>query len=174
MKNKGTHFLITGGTIDSYYEPTKDTVVCSKESIIPKFIETLQLSRGGGLKFTQVCMKDSRDIQDKDLRKIKQVIEKSPYKKIIITHGTYTMPDTARFLIANLKKNNKTIVLTGAMIPILGFSPSDGPFNLGYALGKLEELSPGVYVAMNGRIFEPQEVRKNLYKGKFASIFGEG
>lgn len=165
------HFVITGGTIDSYYEATKDTAVPSKESIIPKFMGIMQME--GKPKFTTVCMKDSRDITDSDLRKIKSTIEKSPYQKIIVTHGTYTMPDTARFLAANLKNNKKTIILTGSMIPIVGFAPSDGPFNLGYAIAKAEVLPAGVYVAMNGRIFDPAEVRKNLYKGAFASIFGE-
>lgn len=128
---KGIHFVITGGTIDSYYEGTKDTAVTSKESVIPRFVGILHLT--DKTKFTVVCMKDSRDLQDSDLRKIKLTIEKSPYDKIIVTHGTYTMPDTARYLQANLKKNKRTIILTGSMIPIVGFAPSDGPFNLGYA-----------------------------------------
>ena len=83
------------------------------------------------------------------------------------------MPDTARFLKVNLKQSKKTIILTGSMIPIKGFSPSDGTFNLGYTLGKLPDLKPGIYVAMNGRIFKPEEVVKNIYSGKFTSIFGE-
>lgn len=170
-KDQGTHFIITGGTIDSYYEPTKDTAVPNKESVIPNYMKSLQLSSKD--KFTVVCMKDSRSINDKDLRKIKTTIEKSTYKHIMITHGTYTMPDTARFLNANLKKINKTIILTGSMIPLVGFSPSDGPFNLGYALGRIGQLPKGVYIGMNGRIFSPEEVLKNLYKGRFDSIFAE-
>jgi L-asparaginase len=172
MKNsKGVHFIITGGTIDSYYDQTKDTVVPSKDSIIPQFITSLQLSTK--IKFSQVCMKDSRAIQEKDRRKILQTIQKSPYETIIITHGTYTMPDTGRFLKVNLKANKKVIILTGAMIPMPGFTLSDGPFNLGFALAKADELSAGVYVAMNGKVFAPEEVVKNTSSGKFSSIFGE-
>lgn len=171
FKPAGIHFVITGGTIDSYYEATKDTVVPSKYSIIPEFIKSLQVANP--LKFTQVCMKDSRSLQPKDLKNILATIKKSPYEKIVVTHGTYTMPDTARFLKVNLKQSKKIIILTGSMIPIKGFSPSDGTFNLGYAVGRMESLKPGIYVAMNGRIFQPEEVVKNIYAGKFASIFGE-
>ena len=172
-KSQNIHFIITGGTIDSYYEATQDSVVPNKESNIPKFIKALKLAHK--VKFTQVCMKDSRNLTDSDLRKIKRTIEKSPYTNFIVTHGTYTMPDTARYLKANLKKNKKTIILTGAMIPMVGFTPSDGPFNLGYAIAKTSDLPAGggVYVAMNGRIFAPEEVIKKLYSGKFGSIFGE-
>ncbi|MBI5733640.1 MAG: hypothetical protein HY973_01710 [Candidatus Kerfeldbacteria bacterium] len=59
------------------------------------------------------------------------------------------------------------------MIPLVGFSPSDAPFNLGYAVAKVLELPPGVYVCMNGKVFEPEEVMKVLYKGKFISMLGE-
>jgi L-asparaginase len=170
-KSAGIHFILTGGTIDSYYEATKDTVIPSVKSIVPEIIKSLQLTEP--LKFTQVCMKDSRNLQPKDREKILATIKKSPYEKILITHGTYTMPDTARFLKVNLKQSKKIIILTGSMIPIKGFSPSDGTFNLGYALGRFPDLKPGIYVAMNGRIFKPEEVIKNIYSGKFASIFGE-
>lgn len=77
-------------------------------------------------------MKDSRQLGENDRKEILKAIEESPSNKIIITHGTYTMPDTARYLKANLKRNDQTIILTGSMIPIKGFSPSDGTFNLGY------------------------------------------
>ncbi len=171
MKIKGLHFIITGGTIDSVYDGAKDTVVTSKKSIVPSFIGSVNL--GYKTKFTQAAMKDSRNLQEKDLKKVLSLIKQSPYDKIIVTHGTYTMPDTARFLKAQLKKLKKTVVVTGSMIPILGFTPSDGTFNLGYAIGRIESLPHGIYVAMNGRIFSPEEVLKNLYSGTFTSIFGE-
>lgn len=82
--------------------------------------------------FIQVCMKDSRSLTQEDQKNILNVIENATQKKIIITHGTYTMPDTARFLKANLKRNDQTIILTSSMLPIKGFCPSDGPFNLGF------------------------------------------
>jgi len=170
MKNKSTiHFIITGGTIDSYYEPTKDTAVPNAKSIIPEFIKSLKLYPK--VQFTIVCMKDSRQLTQADQKKVLQVIEKSKSKKIIVTHGTYTMPDTARFLKANLKRKDQTIILTGSMIPISGFAPSDGPFSLGYAVAQLEHLPVGVYVCMNGRVFQPEEVTKIIHEGRFTSLF---
>lgn len=116
-------------------------------------------------------MKDSRGINETDRREILKTIEEDPHQKIIITHGTYTMPDTARYIKANLKRDGQTIILTASMIPIKGFTPSDGPFNLGFALAQLELLPPGVYVAINGKVFQPEEVIKLISEGRFASIF---
>ncbi len=169
MEKDGIHFIITGGTIDSYYDGTKDTVVPNKSSIIPEFLKSLKLQEK--LRFTKICMKDSRDLTKKDLKKILEAIKRSPYKRIIITHGTYTMSDTGRFLKANLGKTAKVVILTGSMIPLKGFSPSDAGFSIGYAIAKSECLKPGVYIAMNGRIFNPEEVMKITKEGKFTSIF---
>jgi L-asparaginase len=166
-----THFIITGGTIDSYYEGTKDTVVTNKKTVIPRFIKSLKLYTK--TIFSEICMKDSRSLTKEDLKKILQAIENSDCTKIIITHGTYTMPDTARYLQANLKREDQTIIITGSMIPLVGFSPSDAPFNLGYALSEVAHLKPGVTLCMNARIFSPDEVLKTLYEGRFSSIFGE-
>lgn len=143
----------------------------SEHSAIPKFIKSLNLDRN--FVFTEVCMKDSRGLTEADRKKILQSVEKSIAQKIVITHGTYTMPDTARYLQANLKRSDQIIILTGAMIPLIGFSPSDAPFSLGYALASLDSAKPGVYVAMNGHLFDADEVVKNIKEGKFISIFGE-
>lgn len=118
-------------------------------------------------------MKDSRQLTKDDRKEILKRIEETPYKKIIITHGTYTMPDTARLLKANLKRNDQTIVLTGSMIPIKGFSPSDGTFNLGYSLAQAQKLEPGIYVCMNGKTFSPEEVMKTISEGRFSSIYNQ-
>jgi L-asparaginase len=162
---------MTGGTIDSYYDGIKDTAVPNKESIIPRFIQSLKLYNK--TKFSEVCMKDSRNITKADLKKVLNVIESSPYKNIIITHGTYTMPDSSRYIQANLKKTNKTIILTAAMLPMTEFTMSDGGFNLGYAVANVQKLSPGVYVCMNGKVFSSEEVIKIISQGKFSSIIGE-
>jgi len=165
------HFVITGGTIDSFYDGSKDTAVPNKESVIPSFIESLKLYHGA--EFTTVCMKDSRDLKREDLENVLKIIEESPHNKILVTHGTYTMPDTARFLKVNLKRDDQTIVFTASAIPITGFSPSDGPFNLGYAISKLEDLEHGIYVAINGKVFSPEEVMKVMSEARFASIFNK-
>lgn len=114
-------------------------------------------------------MKDSRDIGLQDRKKMLQAIEKSQCKKILLTHGTYTMPDTARFLHQHLRRRDQTIILTGSMIPLMGFSPSDAGFSLGFALAKIQQLPPGIYVSMNGRAFTSDEVKKNVRKGRFES-----
>ena len=172
MQNTPTiHFMITGGTIDSYYEGTKDTAVPNTQSIIPRYIKSLKLYNQ--IEFTDICMKDSRQINTDDLAKLLHEIETSKYTHIIITHGTYTMPDTARFLAANLKRKDQTIVLTGAMLPMTEFTMSDGPFNLGFALAKAQEISAGIYVCMNGNTFSADEVTKLISEGRFVSLFGE-
>lgn len=165
------HFIITGGTIDSYYEGTKDTVVPLAHSIIPSFIQSLKLYTPST--FTELCMKDSRELTAEDFKTILNAIEQSSCTQIIITHGTYTMPDTARYIKANISRKDQTIVLTGSMIPIVGFAPSDGPFHVGYAVAQVQSLEPGVYLCMNGKTFLPEEVMKVNVEGKFRSIFGE-
>ena len=118
-------------------------------------------------------MKDSRELTQADQKKVLNTIERSKNKNIIITHGTYTMSDTARYLKAHLKRKDQIIILTGAMIPMFSFTNSDGPFNLGYSIASFENLEKGIYICMNGSIFKPEEVLKTLYKGRFSSIFGE-
>jgi L-asparaginase len=171
MTKSKIHFILTGGTIDSYYEGTKDTAVPNEKSVIPQFIKSLKLYEE--FEFSEVCMKDSRDLSKSDVKKILEIIENSPHKRIIIAHGTYTMPDTARYLEANIKNKDKVIILTGSMIPLVGFSPSDAPFSLGYSIAKSQELSNGIYVCMNGKVFSPAEIVKTLSEGRFSSIFNK-
>ncbi|MEK7672781.1 MAG: asparaginase domain-containing protein [Patescibacteria group bacterium] len=168
-KNYTIHFILTGGTIDSHYDGSKDTAVPNETSVIPSFVNSLKLYHE--TEFTTVCMKDSRAMTSEDLENVLKTVEESPHTKIIITHGTYTMPDSARFLKGNLKRDDQTIVFTASAIPISGFSPSDGPFSLGYAIAQLEYLPVGVYVAVNGRVFTPDEVMKVISEARFASIF---
>jgi L-asparaginase len=99
-----------------------------------------------------VCDKDSRDINSEDLEKLARTIEMSPHKNILITHGTFTMKDTAKFLSEYLSKNktDKKIILTGSMIPIIGFSVSDAAFNLGYSIASFDNIKNGIYICING------------------------
>ena len=170
-KKEKIEIIITGGTIDSYFDSTKDSVVPLEKSVVPNFIKSLKMD--DTFNFAEVCMKDSRSLTSEDLNNILESINKSDSDYIIITHGTYTMPDTARFLNANLKTKNKVIILTGSMIPLTGFSPSDAPFNLGYALASVKTLKSGIYVCMNGQIFLPEEVVKRISEGKFVSVFNK-
>jgi L-asparaginase len=163
------HFIMTGGTIDSYYDGSQDTAVTNQHSVIPKFINILKLYEK--CKFTEVCMKDSRALNDADRKKIFTAVSSSKFKRIIITHGTYTLPDTARYLQAKLKNNNKVIIFVCSMIPLEGFTPTDAGFNIGYAVAKSQTLPKGIYVCMNGKIFTPDEVVKILSEGRFSSIY---
>lgn len=165
MQLVAIQIILTGGTIDSYYDGRKDTAVPNKKSVIPDYLKSLKLYVP--LQFRQVCMKDSRSLTEKDRLRIAKVIESSSSKKIIITHGTYTMPETARFLASKLKRHDQTIILTGSMIPLVGFTPSDGAFSLGYAIAKVQELPAGIHVCMNGKVFAPDAVKKNVKKGRF-------
>ena len=173
MQKDSIDFIITGGTIDSYYDAMKDTAVPNKNSSIPNYIDGLNLEQK--ITFNEVCMKDSRDLDSSDLKNILKAVKDSESKKIIITHGTYTMSDTARFLEANLEKDNeKTIIFTGSFIPVDGFTFSDGPFQLGYAMARIENLKPGIYIAMNAKVLLASEAMKISKEGKFSSIFGGG
>ncbi len=165
------HVIITGGTIDSYYDGTKDTAVPNKESVLPQFLRSLKLYED--FEFTEVCMKDSRSLGKSDVAEICRVADASPHRRVIITHGTYTMPDTARYLEAKMKDRKKVVILTGSMIPLVGFSPSDAPFSLGFAIAKSQDLPDGIYVCMNGKVFSPNETVKDVSEGRFTSIFNK-
>ncbi len=164
------HCIFTGGTIDSYYEGSKDTAVPLKHSTIPRYLKNLQLYQK--LKYTELCMKDSRAITTADRKKIVRLIKTTSANCILITHGTYTMSDTARFIEKHLPADyHKTIILTGSMIPLDGFTFSDGGFNLDYAIGNFQFSAPGVYVAMNGKLFPAKVATKIVSKGRFAELF---
>lgn len=111
-----------------------------------------------------ICEKDSRDITPDDLNKLAKAIENKPHENILITHGTFTMKNTARFLDEYLFTKNKAkrkIILTGSMIPIVGFAMTDAAYNLGFSMGSFVGIKDGVYICMNGGIFHYSEVEKN-------------
>ena len=158
-----------GGTIDSYDSDIVYPLIPNEKSIIPTYIKSLKLANK--TKFTITCLKDSREVSKADLKKTLGSIKNSTAKQIIVTTGTFAMPDIARFIDLNLTNNNKTIIITGSMIPMYGFPMSDAPFNLGYSVSRVQELSSGVYVCMNGKVFSSSEVMKIVADGKFDSIF---
>ena len=161
--------MLTGGTMDSTWSGKTDTAIISEHSVIPNYFRTLIIYPE--VEFSEICMKDSRNISGRDIDLLLETIEKSKALMVVVTHGTYTMPDTAKFIEANLKRADQTIIFTGSMIPLDGFYPTDAPFNLGYALANAQHLSPGVYLCMNGDTFTPNEVAKNLHEGIFYSVF---
>ena len=153
--------FITGGTFDKEYNEINGELFF-KDTHLP---EMLKLGRCRlPVDIRTLMMIDSLHMTDNDRSLIVSNCQRSDAKKIIITHGTDTMVDTAKVLAA--KKIDKTIVLTGAMIPYK-FGSSDGLFNLGSALAFVQTLPHGVYVAMNGRCFNWDNVWKNRETGVF-------
>ena len=153
--------LITGGTFDKEYDEL-DGRLFFKDTHIH---EMLRLGRCRlELTARTVMMVDSLEMTDTDRQMILANCQQSPENQIVITHGTDTMVETAKLLASGAP--GKTIVLTGAMVPY-AFGSSDGLFNLGSALSFVQVLPPGVYIAMNGRCFPADRVRKNKALGIF-------
>lgn len=160
--------IITWWTIDSIYSPAQDTVVPNKESIIPDYLTSIKPYFD--FRIENLCMKDSRNITNEDRRDMVKIIEECEEDCILITHWTYTMPDTARYLEEHLGTTDKKILLTWSMIPIVWFSPSDWWFNLWFAIGSFQSIEHWVYVSMNARNYAPQEVLKTLNEWRFSSL----
>ena len=160
--------LVTGGTFDKQYNELAGTLAF-KETHVP---EMLRLGRSRvEVDVRQLMMIDSLEMTEADRRAIATACLASMESRIVITHGTDTMVETARTLAAAMDGAGKakTIVLTGAMVPY-AFGSSDGLFNLGSALSFAQALPPGVYIAMNGRAFEWDDVRKNRETGFFETL----
>ncbi len=158
--------LITGGTFDKQYDEIHAKLVF-KDSHVG---EMLRLGRcRADVQLRTIMMVDSLEMNDADRQAIVQNCRQCEETRIVITHGTDTMVETAAALAQAEGIEGKTIVLTGAMIPY-AFGSSDGMFNLGSALSFVQALPPGVYVAMNGRHFRWNEVRKNRQTGVFEAI----
>jgi len=148
------HVIATGGTIDKiYFDASSEYEVGD-----PRVAEIL---RDANVRFDftveSVLRKDSLEITESDRELIRTRVVASSADRILITHGTDTMVQTA---LALFGIDGKTIVITGAMQPAR-FRESDAVFNVGVAIGALQTLASGVYIAMNGRIFDPKSARKN-------------
>jgi len=147
-------FFAVGGTIDKVYFDALSKYEIGESNI-------LDILKDARVNFehdiSSLLKKDSLDMTKQDRSIILKAIEENPYEKIIITHGTDTMIETAKVLHC---VKNKTIVLTGAMEPAK-FKSSDAIFNLGSAVAAVQTLPYGVYLVISGRIFTPDKVRKN-------------
>jgi L-asparaginase len=157
--------LVTGGTFDKEYDELTGTLFFRDTHVE----EMLRLGRAR-LDFTidTAMMIDSLEMDDAGRAEIVARCRNADERGIVITHGTDTMVETAGALAA-AALNHKTVVLTGAMVPY-AFGSSDGLFNLGSALSFVQVLPPGVYIAMNGRHFAWDKVRKNRETGVFESV----
>ena len=155
--------IAVGGTIDKVYFDAK-----SEYEVGPPNIERVLSEYNLSISYTvnSLMRKDSLDLTDLDRKLIAEAVAQDPCDKILITHGTDTMVATAQALS---HITGKTIILTGALEPAL-FKTSDAVFNIGCALGAVQALSAGIYIAMNGRIFRAENVRKNLEKNRFEEL----
>jgi L-asparaginase len=157
--------LVTGGTFDKEYDELTGRLFF-RDTHVPEM-----LRRGRcrlDVTVETVMMVDSLDLDDTGRARIVARARASADRAIVVTHGTDTMCETARALAA-AGLEDKTIVLTGAMVPY-AFGSSDGLFNLGSALSFVQVLPPGVYVAMNGQHFRWDAVRKNTATGVFETV----
>jgi len=155
--------FVTGGTFDKEYNYISGELFF-KDTHLPKMLDRGRCTLDVDIK--TLMMLDSMEMTEADRDIIAHNCRRSKSTKVIITHGTDKMVDTAAFL-AESNIEAKTIVLTGAMIPYAFGTSSDGFFNLGSALGFVQMLPPGVYVVMNGRYFNWDNVRKNKKTGFF-------
>ena len=152
--------VTTGGTIDKIYFDDKSQFQIGDPQI-GEILEAL------GVAFTfdviPVMRKDSLHMDHADRAQIRAAIERQPHRQVLVTHGTDTMVETARALQGVV---GKVIVLTGALNPAL-FKGSDAVFNIGCAVGAVQCLPDGVYITMNGRIWDPARVKKNVVANRF-------
>jgi len=156
--------LMTGGTIDKEYDPLTGELIFSR-SHLSNMLNQVRCK----VRFVseEVMLKDSLEMRDEDREEILKRCISCAETKIIVTHGTDTMVETAKILGKGMK--GKTVVLVGAMIPY-AFGASDALFNLGCAFLAVQALRPEVYITMNGKIFLWSNVKKNRESGEFEEL----
>jgi len=155
--------LITGGTIDKQYDELTGELIFTQsgvENMLAQGRAKLDISP------ETIMLKDSLDMDDNDRQQILKACLACDESQIVITHGTDTMVETSQVLAAEI--NDKTIVLLGAMVPYQ-FKNSDALFNLGCAVAAVQTLGNGIYITMNGKVFNFDEVLKNKSVGEFQS-----
>ncbi|MCE7031055.1 asparaginase domain-containing protein [Lysobacter sp. GX 14042] len=152
--------VTTGGTIDKIYFDDKSDFQIG-EPQIGRILDELGVAFG--YRVIPILRKDSLHLTDADRELIRDTITAQDARHVLVTHGTDSMVATAKVLEA---VPGKTIVLTGALNPAR-FHGSDAEFNIGTAVGAVQALAPGVYIAMNGRIWDPRHVRKNVAANRF-------
>ena len=156
--------LTTGGTIDkNYFDALSEYQIV--ESGIPALLAEARVTLPHRVE--EVCRKDSLELTDADRAAIARRAADAPEQRIVITHGTDTMTETAAVLARAVP--DKTIVLTGALSPAR-FADTDAPFNLGMALATAQVAPPGIYIAMSGQVFDGLKVRKDRAAGRFVAI----
>ncbi len=154
--------ITTGGTIDKAYFDALSAYKIG-EPMVKKMLDVANVTRP--FRVVEMFRKDSLDLTDQDRRALYETVAALDTDRVVITHGTDTMTDSAQVLKAIA---GKTIVFTGALSPAR-FAESDAMFNLGMAFAAVQTLPPGVYVAMSGQVFRGDEVRKDREHARFVS-----
>ncbi len=157
------HILTTGGTFDKIYHDALSEFTIG-ESMIPELLQ----EAGVNLSYSvdSILKKDSLELTDADREQLSEQVHNSPHQHILIIHGTDTMTLSAQHLGSI---TNKTVIFTGAMQPAR-MRQTDAPFNLGFAIGALQCLDSGIYIAMNGQVFNTDNVQKNRRLGRFETL----
>lgn len=163
-EEEAIRILITGGTIDKEYDPLTAELTFAK-SHLSNILSQVKCRAWFALE--EMMLKDSLQMRSEDREEVLKKCADSQENKIIVTHGTDTMVETALVLGSHVK--GKTIVLVGAMIPY-AFGASDALFNLGCAFAAVQAVAQGVYITMNGKIFSWNDVRKNKESGEFEKL----
>lgn len=160
--------LITGGTLDKDYVTTSGELTFSKTHL-PMLLESANITHP--IQLETLMLKDSLEMNTHDRQTICEAVQKSPINKIIVTHGTDTMTQSANAVQNRLKQAglSKTVVFTGAMRPFQ-LGKSDASFNIGCAISAVQLLPAGSFIAMNGNIYPAGKVIKNLKKGVFEQL----
>ncbi|PCG13552.1 asparaginase domain-containing protein [Sphingomonas adhaesiva] len=157
-------FLTTGGTIDKlYFDALSEYQI--GDSVVERILRTARVALP--FRVAELMRKDSLELTDADRATIRTAVEGAPETRIVITHGTDTMTDTARAL-AGMAAAGKTVVLVGALAPAR-FAESDATFNLGLAVATAQVAAPGVWIAMNGTVFDGAKVRKDRSINSFVA-----
>ncbi len=166
--------LASGGTIDSHWDGSADTAVPNRESIIPDYLQNV--ARLENVDSETLFLKDSRQITLADQDRIAERVADCSRKRLLLTIGTYLMPDVARVISRHPASKSfdlldKRVAITGSIKPILGFLMSDGGFNLGMSVAVLQEnLKSRISVVMNGASFEANDIRKDLSSATFSGV----
>lgn len=156
--------LTTGGTIDkNYFDALSEYQIV--DSGIPALLSEARVALP--FRVVEVMRKDSLELDDADRAAIAEAARSAPESRIVVTHGTDTMTETAKVLAAEVPE--KTICLTGALSPAR-FAETDANFNLGMAFATAQVAAPGVYIAMSGEVFDGLKVRKDREAGRFVAI----
>lgn len=164
MSQQAILILTTGGTIDkNYFDALSEYQIV--DSGIPALLAEARVALP--LRVVELMRKDSLELSDADRTLIADAARASPESRIVVTHGTDTMTETAKVLAAEVP--GKTICLTGALSPAR-FAETDAGFNLGMALATVQVAPPGVYIAMSGEVFDGLKVKKDRAAGKFVAI----